>query len=80
MVPHIRVELMIFCVRGRCPGPLDECGICWTISLSKSGAKVHIFLILTKYFFKKSYIGLFFNDKNLHITFYPLSKKALPYP
>ena len=25
-VPHIRVELMIFCVRGRCPGPLDECG------------------------------------------------------
>ena len=26
LVPHIRVELMIFCVRGRCPGPLDECG------------------------------------------------------
>ncbi len=27
-VPHTRVELVIFCVRGRCPGPLDECGIC----------------------------------------------------
>ena len=26
LVPHIRVELMIYCVRGSCPGPLDECG------------------------------------------------------
>lgn len=26
LVPHTRVELVIFCVRGRCPGPLDECG------------------------------------------------------
>ena len=23
---------MIFCVRGRCPGPLDECGIVWFLS------------------------------------------------
>ena len=26
-VPHTRVELVIYCVRGSCPGPLDECGI-----------------------------------------------------
>lgn len=50
LVPHIRVELMIFCVRGRCPGPLDECG-----SLLKAGAKVHTFFILTKYFLQISY-------------------------
>ena len=25
-VPHIGVEPMIYCVRGSCPGPLDECG------------------------------------------------------
>ena len=25
-VPHTRVELVIYCVRGSCPGPLDECG------------------------------------------------------
>ena len=26
LVPHIGVEPMIYCVRGSCPGPLDECG------------------------------------------------------
>ena len=26
LVPHTRVELVIYCVRGSCPGPLDECG------------------------------------------------------
>ena len=46
-VPHIRVELMIFCVRGRCPGPLDECGL-------KTGAKVRTFFKLTKLFFGSS--------------------------
>lgn len=28
LVPHIGVEPMIYCVRGSCPGPLDECGSC----------------------------------------------------
>ena len=55
-VPHIRVELMIFCVRGRCPGPLDECGSSFFafnhFLLSKAGAKIRTFLNLTKYFFK----------------------------
>ena len=27
LVPHIGVEPMIYCVRGSCPGPLDECGV-----------------------------------------------------
>ena len=53
-VPHIRVELMIFCVRGRCPGPLDECGSSWITSdcilSSKASAKVQTFLKPTKYF------------------------------
>ena len=26
-VPHTRVELVIYCVRGSCPEPLDECGV-----------------------------------------------------
>ena len=34
---------MIYCVRGSCPGPLDECGFLQVISLSKSGAKVQLF-------------------------------------
>ena len=42
-VPHTRVELVIYCVRGSCPGPLDECGFLQVISLSKSGAKVQLF-------------------------------------
>ena len=49
-VPHIRVELMIYCVRGSCPGPLDECGILFVvISLSKSGAKVRLFFDMAKF-------------------------------
>ena len=26
LVPHAGVEPAIYCVRGSCPGPLDECG------------------------------------------------------
>ncbi len=58
LVPHIRVELMIFCVRGRCPGPLDECGMCVVLYLLKASAKVHTFFILTKYFLQISYIAM----------------------
>ena len=57
LVPHTRVELVIYCVRGSCPGPLDECGSYWTISLSKSGAKVQLFFELTNFCIKK--ISLF---------------------
>ena len=35
-VPHAGVEPAIYCVRGSCPGPLDECGVLCL----KSGAKV----------------------------------------
>lgn len=59
-VPHIGVEPMIYCVRGSCPGPLDECGVLVSalpattllcvvigvISLLKSGAKVQLFFEL----------------------------------
>ena len=38
-VPHIRVELMIFCVRGRCPGPLDECGSSFNFQISNISRK-----------------------------------------
>ena len=27
LVPHAGVEPAIYCVRGSCPGPLDECGL-----------------------------------------------------
>ena len=48
-VPHTRVELVIYCVRGSCPGPLDECGVPFVvISLSKSVAKVLIFSDMAK--------------------------------
>ena len=47
-VPHIRVELMIFCVRGRCPGPLDECG-----SFLEIGCKNTNFFETGKIFFQK---------------------------
>ncbi len=53
LVPHTRVELVIYCVRGSCPGPLDECGSYWTISLSKSGAKVQLFFEITSFCIKK---------------------------
>ena len=53
-VPHTRVELVIYCVRGSCPGPLDECGSFWTISLSKSGAKVQLFFELANFCIKKN--------------------------
>ena len=56
-VPHTRVELVIYCVRGSCPGPLDECGSYWTISLLKSGAKVQLFFELANFCIKK--ISLF---------------------
>ena len=36
LVPHAGVEPAIYCVRGSCPGPLDECGVLCL----KSGAKV----------------------------------------
>ncbi len=39
LVPHIRVELMIFCVRGRCPGPLDECGLMVSARLTTTPAR-----------------------------------------
>ena len=59
-VPHIGVEPMIYCVRGSCPGPLDECGVLvlalptttllcvviGVISLAKSAAKVQLFFEL----------------------------------
>ena len=48
-VPHTRVELVIYCVRGSCPGPLDECGSFQAISLSKSGAKVQLFSDMTNF-------------------------------
>ena len=53
-VPHIRVELMIFCVRGRCPGPLDECG-----SFLEIECKSTNFFETGKIFFKNNYISLF---------------------
>ena len=51
---------MIYCVRGSCPGPLDECGVLVStlptttflcvvigvISLAKSAAKVQLFFEL----------------------------------
>ena len=43
---------MIYCVRGSCPGPLDECGVLFVvISLSKSGAKVRLFFDMAKFIF-----------------------------
>lgn len=59
-VPHIGVEPMIYCVRGSCPGPLDECGVLVSalptttllcvvigvIPLAKSAAKVQLFFEL----------------------------------
>ena len=54
-VPHTRVELVIYCVRGSCPGPLDECGVYFVvISLLKSGAKVRLFFELTSFSIKKN--------------------------
>ena len=56
LVPHIRVELMIYCVRGSCPGPLDECGSS-VFSTSKTFAKIRIIFELAIFFFNKTREG-----------------------
>ena len=59
-VPHTRVELVIYCVRGSCPGPLDECGVDFVvISLLKSVAKVRLFVELTRKKIKKKCVAWF---------------------
>ena len=75
-VPHIGVEPMIYCVRGSCPGPLDECGVLVSalptttllcvvigvISLLKSGAKVQLFFELEENWRKKVLIIMYSAD------------------
>ena len=59
-VPHTRVELVIYCVRGSCPGPLDECGVPFVvISLSKSGAKIRLFFYLASFCLKVFFLCVF---------------------
>jgi len=69
-VPHTRVELVIYCVRGSCPGPLDECGLYQVISLSKSSAKVQLFSDMANFLQQKfsvvcsnTYIPIFYVSK-----------------
>jgi len=47
LVPHTRVELVIYCVRGSCPGPLDECGVpfCGDFSLEIGCKDTNFFLV-----------------------------------
>lgn len=75
-VPHIGVEPMIYCVRGSCPGPLDECGVLVSalptttllcvvigvISLLKSGAKVQLFFELEENWRKKVFVLMYVVD------------------
>ncbi len=37
LVPHIGFEPMISALRGRCPGPLDECGIDGRLGAGRAG-------------------------------------------
>ena len=67
---------MIYCVRGSCPGPLDECGVLVSalptttllcvvigvISLAKSGAKVQLFFELEENWRKKVFVLMYIVD------------------
>ena len=80
LVPHTRVELVIFCVRGRCPGPLDECGIGdnFTFEIGCKGTNI---LQHGKIFFikKLQHIGF---EHYIFPTTWPstASKRPLPHP
>ena len=49
-VPHTRVELVIYCVRGSCPGPLDECGSLLDDFSLEIGCKITNFFSVDKIF------------------------------
>lgn len=86
-VPHTRVELVIYCVRGSCPGPLDECGFSGDFPF-EIGCKITTFFrygkLFKAFFFIVSRYTL--SDNQLPVVFFschpPIAgnKKRYLYP
>ena len=70
-VPHTRVELVIYCVRGSCPGPLDECGFSGDFPF-EIGCKITTFFrygkLFKAFFFIVSHYTL--SDNQLPVVFF----------